>query len=194
MVNIGQRLRHTIMTSSACLTAVGLVLAMAATAQARVTRIAIEKKVSPAFDGASFGSAGQYETLAGKAFGELDPNDPHNAVIQDIKLAPRNARGMVEYTATFQIVKPVDMSKASHLMWHDVPNRAGRLTIVPIERANGDIGLSSGWQGDNSGATVPGPEQRLRHRAGREEPRRLADHRPRHGAHHQCIAARTRSR
>ena len=69
------------------------------------------------------------------AFGELDPNDRRNAVIQDIQLAPRNARGMVEYTATFQIVKPVDMSKASHLMWHDVPNRAGRLTIVPIERA-----------------------------------------------------------
>src|SRR5262249_9413663 len=104
------------------------------------------------------GDAGQYETLAGKAFGELDPNDRRNAVIQDIKLAPRNARGMVEYTATFQIVKPVDMSKSSHLMWHDVPNRAGRLTINPIERRNGDIGLSSGWQGDNSGRTAPGPD------------------------------------
>ena len=32
-----------------------------------------------------------------------------------------------------------------------------RLTIVPIERANGDIGLSSGWQGDSSGTTAPGP-------------------------------------
>jgi Alpha/beta hydrolase domain len=157
MIRTGHTLRNTIVTSATCLTAVGLVLAMAATAQARVTRIAIEKKVSPAFDGASFGNAGQYETLTGKAFGELDPNDPHNAVIQDIKLAPRNSRGMVEYTATFQIVKPIDMTKASHLMWHDVPNRAGRITIVPIERGNGDIGLSSGWQGDNSGATAPGP-------------------------------------
>ena len=64
---------------------------------------------------------------------------------------------MVEYTATFQLVKPVDMTKASHLMWHDVPNRGGRLTIVPAERATGDIGLSSGWQGDAAGRTVPGP-------------------------------------
>src|SRR5882672_10959087 len=152
-----RRLSNALLTSTACLTAVGLILAATATAQARVTRIAIEKKASPAFDGASFGNAGQYETLVGKAFGELDPNDPHNAVIQDIKLAPRNARGMVEYTATFQIAKPVDMSKASRLMWHDVPNRAGRITIVPIERGNGDIGLSSGWQGDSSGATAPGP-------------------------------------
>jgi hypothetical protein len=64
---------------------------------------------------------------------------------------------MVEYTATFQLVKPIDMTKSSHLMWHDVPNRGGRLTIVPAERATGDIGLSSGWQGDSSGSTAPGP-------------------------------------
>jgi hypothetical protein len=137
--------------------AASLLAILASDAQARVTRILVEKKVSPAFDGASFGTAGQYETLAGRAFGELDPDDPKNALIQDIKLAPRNAKGMVEYTATFQLVKPVDMSKASRLMWHDVPNRGGRLTIVPAERATGDIGLSSGWQGDSAGSTVPSP-------------------------------------
>src|SRR5215475_1800601 len=137
--------------------AAAILAGLADPAAARVKKIVIDKKVSPAFDGASFGAAGQYETIAGRAFGELDPNDPKNALIQDIKLAPRNANGMVEYTATFQLVKPVDMSKSSHLMWHDVPNRAGRLTIVPAERATGDIGLSSGWQGDNSGATAPRP-------------------------------------
>src|SRR6202041_3709070 len=100
-----------------------------------------------------FGNAGQYETLAGKAFGELDPNDRRNAVIQDIKLAPRNARGMVEYTATFQLVKPVDMSKSSHLMWHDVPNRGGRVSLVLAERNYGDVGLSRGWPGDHARET-----------------------------------------
>jgi hypothetical protein len=125
-------------------------------ARAEVTKIVVEKKVSPAFDGASFGAAGQYETLAGRAFGELDPNDPHNAIITDIRLAPRNKNGKVEYVATFFLVKPIDMSKSSRLMWHDVPNRGGRLTIVPAERNFGDIGLSSGWQGDNAGGTVPG--------------------------------------
>jgi len=127
-------------------TSAGLALALGTvSAEARVTKIVIEKKTSPAFDGASFGSAGQYEILVGKAYGELDPNDPHNAIIQDINLAPKNAKGNVEYMATFQIVKPIDMSKASHLMWHDVPNRGGRLTIVPAERNFGDVGLSSGW-------------------------------------------------
>jgi hypothetical protein len=135
-----------------------MLVAFAAAAQARVTKIVIDTKVSPAFNGASFGTAGPYETLAGRAFGEIDPNDPHNAIIQDLKFAPRNARGMVEYTASFQLVKPIDMSRSSRLMWHDVPNRSVRLTISPLERATGDIGLSSGWQGDSSGRTVPGPD------------------------------------
>ena len=129
----------------------------ASAADARVVKITIDNKESPAFDGADFGTTGQYETLTGRAFGELDPDDPHNAIIQDIRLAPRNARGMVEYTASFQIAKPVDMSKASHLMWHDVPNRGGRVRIAPNQRTTGDIFLQSGWQGDNSGTTAPKP-------------------------------------
>jgi hypothetical protein len=50
------------------------------------------------------------------------------------------------------------MSKSSGLMWHGVPNRGGRLGLEVGERNDGDIGLSSGWQGDNSGRTTPGPE------------------------------------
>ena len=126
-------------------------------AQAEVKRIVVDKKVSPAFDGRAFGSAGQFETLAGRAFGELDPNDPHNRLITDIRLAQKNRNGKVEYVASFFLVKPIDMSKGSRLMWHDVPNRGGRITIGD-ERNAGDVGLSSGWQGDNSGNTAPGDD------------------------------------
>src|SRR5437762_11446920 len=143
-------------SAAAFVVSLAALLTCASAPQARVTKITIDKKVSPAFDGASFGAVGQYETLAGRAYGELDPNDPHNAVITDIRLAPRNGTGKVEYVASFFLVKPIDMSKSSHLMWHDGPNRGGRVTIVPAERNFGDIGLSSGWQGDNAGNTVPG--------------------------------------
>ena len=81
-----------------------LLVAWSSAAQAEVKRIVIDRKVSPAFDGKSFGSVGQYETLAGRAFGELDPSDPHNRLITDIQLAPRNASGKVEYVATFFLV------------------------------------------------------------------------------------------
>src|SRR5687768_7442678 len=138
-------------------TAAALLLALPPPTQARVTRLVIDTTVSPAFGGASFGTAGQYETIAGRVFGELDPNLPHNAIINDIQLAPKNANGRVEYMATFFLVKPIDISKSSHLMWHDVPNRGGRITLAAASRNDGDIGLSSGWQGDNSGGTAHQP-------------------------------------
>jgi hypothetical protein len=137
-------------------TVVAALLAWALPAQARVTRIVIDTTVSPAFNGQAFGDAGQYETIAGRVFGEIDPLDHRHRIINDIDLAPKNSRGNVEYEATFFLVKPIDMSKASGLLWQDVPNRGGRVTISTDLRRNGDVGLSSGWQGDNSGGTAHG--------------------------------------
>ncbi|HKA41983.1 MAG TPA: alpha/beta hydrolase domain-containing protein [Burkholderiales bacterium] len=122
-------------------------------AHARITRIVIDERVSPAFCKgeacASFGDAGQYEQLSGRAFGELDPGNPLNRIIQDVALG-KDADGKVRYIATFVITKPVDMSKASGLMWHDVPNRGRPVVINSMERAFGDVGLASAWQGDNA--------------------------------------------
>src|SRR5580692_10177706 len=75
-------------------------IAMTTSAEARITRIVIEHKDSPAYKGQSFGEAGRYEWLRGHAYGELDPRDPLNAIITDLQFAPRNARGLVEYSAT----------------------------------------------------------------------------------------------
>jgi len=128
--------------------------ALATISQARVTKIVIESTLDPDTTLAATGPAGAIKRVSGRAYGELDPVNPLNAIIQDIQLAPRNAAGKVEYIATFQLVMPSDASKISGLMWHDVPNRGGRVTIVPAERNVGDVGLSSGWQGDNSGQTA----------------------------------------
>jgi len=122
-------------------------------ADARVTKIVINTTVDPDATLAPFGDAGALKRVTGRAFGELDPRDERNSIIQDIHLAPRNPNGKVEYQATFQLILPSDPAKMSGLMWHDVPNRGGRITIVAAERNAGDVGLSSGWQGDNSGAT-----------------------------------------
>ncbi|MGA8036820.1 MAG: alpha/beta hydrolase domain-containing protein [Candidatus Acidiferrales bacterium] len=123
------------------------------TADARVTRIEIRKRDSPAFGGKRFGTAGQYEILSGVAYGELDPADPLNTIVTDIALAPRNARGMVEYRATFTLIKPVVESKFSGVMLYEVPNRGhspAASAFYPIEDdANqGRAILVSGWQGD----------------------------------------------
>ena len=105
---------------------IAALVAANATLEAHVKKIVIEKKTSPAFDGATFGPAGQYETLAGKAYGELDPKDPHNAIITDIGLAPRNPNGTVGYQHNFYILKPVDLSHGNHKMMYEPPNRGGK--------------------------------------------------------------------
>jgi len=100
-------------------------------AEARITRIAIDPaplSQSPTFEGTTFGSVGAYEKLRGKAYGELDPRDPHNAVITDIELAPRNpATGKVEYSMDIYILKPLDLSKGNHKLYMEVNNRGGKL-------------------------------------------------------------------
>src|SRR5882762_9555781 len=131
-------------------------------AEARITKIQVNSR-AVAFGGASFVAVGQYETLRGVAFGEVDPNDPLNEVITDIKLAPRNARGMVEYNMDFWINKPVDMTRANGTLLHDVPNRGNvrslELNVGGAADLNAGDGLlqrqgytlsDNGWEGDLS--------------------------------------------
>jgi len=114
-------------------------------ADARVTRIVID--TTTAIPGQP------YEELTGRAWGELDPGNPQNALITDIEKAPKNANGKVEYIASFRIRKPTDMRTASGVMWHDVPNRGGNVAFPADSFAANDMHLLSGWQGDNAGAT-----------------------------------------
>jgi hypothetical protein len=121
------------------------ILFLAAPADGRLVRIAVEQREAV---------ADQYEKLTGRFFGELDPKDPLNAIITDLDAAPRNGRGMVEYSATFSMLKPADMAKASGVLVYLVPNR-GRIslegaagTVNADFRTAGHVILASGWQGD----------------------------------------------
>src|SRR6266513_3026308 len=146
-------------TCAGALAAMAL-LGAGTTADARITSIVISTKASPAFGGQSFGKAGQYEQLDGTASGEIDPKDPLNAVIQDIELAPRNSRGMVEYSMDISIVKPIDTSHGNHTILYDVVNRGNKsspsLNIGGSTTSVGDGFLEaegytlvwSGWEGD----------------------------------------------
>lgn len=134
------------------LAATALAAVVATRANARITRITIDHRESPAYQGQSFGEAGAYERLSGHAFGELDPRDPLNAIITDLQFAPRNARGMVEYNATFLLVRPVDLSRASGVLLYEVPNRGtsalARNAAMADYFKRGYVVLTSGWQGD----------------------------------------------
>ncbi len=109
-------------------------------AQARITRIEIKRVEQPTFQGRTFGAVGAYEKLVGRAFGEVDPKDPRNAVIVDIANAPKNARGMVEYDTDFMILKPVDLAKGNHRLWFEVNNRGSLGSFQQYNDARSDEG------------------------------------------------------
>src|SRR6185369_12681037 len=106
--------------------AVAGALGCVGTAEARITKIDITTTESPTFGGFSWPGVGQYEKLAGKAYGEVDSLDPKNALIVDIELAPRNSRGMVEYAFDFYILKPIDLRRGAHKVMYEPPNRGGK--------------------------------------------------------------------
>src|SRR6267143_6135 len=114
--------------------AASVVLA-ASVAEARITKVQITAKESPTFGGYSWPGVGQYEKIVGKAFGELNPADPSNAVIVDIELAPLNANGKVDYSFDFYILKPINLGQGAHRVMYEPPNR-GRKTWQNLGRVS----------------------------------------------------------
>ena len=118
-------------------------------------------------------------------------------MIQDIALAPKNAKGMVEYSTDIDILRPADRSKSNGVLFFNIINRGNKgglslfNTDIPGGPANtGNINALTeagdgfmqqqgytlvwfGWQPDVLQRQQPhddaGP--------GRQESRRLADHR-----------------
>src|SRR5215470_14535023 len=115
--------------------AVGLMfIAMTVAAEARVTRIEITKR-EPFAAGQSFGTTGAYEKIVGRYHGTLDPAHPLNATIVDLDKAPRNASGLIEYSADFYLLKPVDLARGNGALLYDVNNRGNMRALAQFNNA-----------------------------------------------------------
>src|SRR5262245_50617263 len=113
-----------------------LVLLAASLAEARVVRLRIERR-EVVRNGQAFSAAGPYEKLVGKVDFALDPNLPRNDTIVDLKLAPRNARGEVEFSADFYLLKPVDPARGNGRLFYEVGNRGGKAMLVTFQKSAG---------------------------------------------------------
>lgn len=125
-----------------------LLALLPATGAAQITRAEFEVVESPALDGASFGTVGQYERLRGIVYGEADPSHPANAGIVLLDQAPQNERGRVEYSTTVEIYRPIDMARWNGAIYHTVPNRGGSGAGDPVLLERGFALVRVGWQGD----------------------------------------------
>jgi hypothetical protein len=124
-----------------------LTLFLSLTTQAKIVRLVVQK-TEPFASGRSFGNAGAYEKVLGQAFGEVDPNLPQNRIIQDLRLAPRNGRGMVEYVSDFVILRPKDMGKSNGLLFLSLPNRGNPFPADTALLKRGYVYVWGAWQGD----------------------------------------------
>src|SRR5207249_4780887 len=108
----------------------------ASVADARVVRLRIERR-EQVLKGRPFGAAGPYEKLIGRVDFGLDPSLPRNGDIVDLRLAPRNARGEVESSADFYMLKPVDPRRGNGRLFYEVGNRGGKAMLATFQRATG---------------------------------------------------------
>ena len=117
-----------------------------------------------AYGGASFGNVGPYTVIVGIAHHKLDPNHPANAGIVDIKRAPRDSQGLVDYSEDVVILRPKSAANAKRVLFYDVVNRGNKNATGTFNGASGSLAsgspgnallfrlgytvVFSGWQGN----------------------------------------------
>jgi hypothetical protein len=100
----------------------------------------------PAYGGASFGNVGPYTVIVAIAHNKLDPNHPANAGIVDVKLAPRDGNGMVDYSEDVVILRPTSAANAKRVLFYDVVNRGGKVATGTFNGAGATF--AAGQQGN----------------------------------------------
>lgn len=116
--------------------ALPLFLFLTVAAQAALTRVSVIERTD-VLDGRSLGPAGAYERVIAKAHFALDPANPANKEIRDLALAPRNAQGLVEFTADLYVLKPRDPAKGNGTLLFEVSNRGGKGMLSRFQLAAG---------------------------------------------------------
>jgi hypothetical protein len=107
-------------------------------APARVVRVEVAGRAD-VLSGKSFGLAGAYEKLTATVYFALDPQNEANRIITDIALAPRNARGEVEFSADLYILKPKQMVRGNGAALLEIGNRGRKGLLGTFSRAQGSL-------------------------------------------------------
>jgi hypothetical protein len=97
--------------------------------------------------GKSFGDTGPYEKLVGVVKFAVDPNYKRNKGIVDLRLAPRNDDGKVEFEADVYILAPKDRTKGNGAILYDVNNRGNKLALGMFNSGGGGNDPNDGGNG-----------------------------------------------
>lgn len=122
--------------------ALSLCIGTAPAALAEVTGVDITSR--EVLSRPDFGDTGPYERLRGEIHFAVDPSNPRNQVIVDLDLAPRNADGLVEMSATLEILAPQDPERGNGVALFDIANR-GRKVALQFNHAGGGDEFGDGF-------------------------------------------------
>ena len=122
-------------SSGLALAVVVVILAAAGTANAEVRRLVVSTREEVL--------GGDYEKLGGTVELELDPAHPANAAIVDLDRAPRNARGRVEASADFMVLRPRRPPARGSTALLEVSNRGGKALLPYFNRATWSLDPST---------------------------------------------------
>lgn len=142
MIGTGSRVAGKVVAAGLVTMATALYPAPAA---AEVVRVEISSRevVSKAPQHAR---SGAYEVIRGVIHFEVDPDNPANGRIVDLRLAPRNDRGRVEFSADFELHKPVDPNRGNRRLMYFVNNRGHKIGNHHFNTEMGRNWLySEGW-------------------------------------------------
>jgi len=107
-------MRHTLIFLLAC-----------TTAYPAVTTVHVLER-EDVLQGKSFGAVGPYERITARAHFAVDPQSEASRMVAGIQHAPRNAQGLVEFSADVYVIKPRDPSSGNGTAFFEVSNRGGR--------------------------------------------------------------------
>ncbi len=94
-------------------------------AHAELTRIEI-KSTKDVLGGKAWGNTGAYEELIGTAYFTVDPKAAANRAIPNVDKAPKDAKGLVEFSSDIYIDRPKDAAKGNGVAFFEASNRGRR--------------------------------------------------------------------
>lgn len=94
---------------------------------------------SEVLQGKHFGTVGSYERIEGTVRFAVDPKASGNRNITDVRLAPMDKRGNVEFSANFYILQPSDAVKSNGVALVEVSNRGGKALLGTFDFAPGSL-------------------------------------------------------
>jgi len=103
------------------------------------------KTCSPFAQGKTFGDVGPYQQLDGTVHCAVDPHHPSNAGIADLQRTPRDAHGLVHYSADVRILQPVALQRGNQRLLLDIVNRGNPTVLTNFNSAVGRLEPGNGF-------------------------------------------------